>query len=142
MVHRLLTVLVVRIYRNQLLSLVIYQQVLFEFLGLKLIWKADIIDLNLLDVLQSIIINDYLIKDRELKIIICSSRSIAAPRTWSPMPIVVNFVICQDEHHLLGNAQLVLICDFESIYVPSFANLSLASFAFIQSIFVISWGLV
>jgi hypothetical protein len=79
---------------------VINQQVLFELLGLKLIWKADIIDLNFLNVLQGIIIDDYLVKDHEFRLIIHSSSSHSA-RGWSTVPIVVDFVICQDEYDLL-----------------------------------------
>jgi len=100
-VHRLIAVVEVRIDWYQLLGLVVDQQVLFEFMGLKLLWKADVFDLNLLDVLQGVIINDYLIKDLELRVILDSSWSIAGARTWPTMRVVVDFVICQDEDDLL-----------------------------------------
>jgi hypothetical protein len=113
LVHCGITIVIVRIDWYQLLSLVVYQQVLFEFLGLKLIWKADVFDLNLLNVLQGVIVNDYLIKNCEVIImmmILLSPRSSAGARTWPQMSIVVDFVIRQDEHHLLFNALGPIIC--------------------------------
>ena len=101
MVHRLIAVVEVGIDWYQLLGLVVDQQVLFEFMGLQLIWKADVFDLDLLDVLHGVIINDYLVEDFELKVLLCSSWSITVARTWSNMRIVVDFIIRQDEDDLL-----------------------------------------
>lgn len=100
-VHRLIAVVEVGIYWYQLLGLVVDQQVLFEFMGLQLIWKTDVFDLDLLDVLHGIIINDYLVEDFELKVFLYSSWSITVARTWSKMRIVVDFIIRQDEDDLL-----------------------------------------
>ena len=104
MVHRLIAVVEVGIDWHQLLGLVVDEQVLLEFMGLQLIWKADVFDLNLLDVLHGVVINDYLVEDVEVEVILQVSLS-----TWSRMGIVIDFVICQDEDNLQRNALRLII---------------------------------